>query len=75
MPMGVPKMWEEGRLKVEPARENTCWEEQTLASLCSCICQGCMVRAPGEAAQSAGPWDSASPEWWRWKQRRMGGCW
>lgn len=22
-PMGVPKMWVEGRLKVEPARENT----------------------------------------------------
>lgn len=29
MPMGVPKMWEEGRLKVEPARENTCREGQT----------------------------------------------
>lgn len=37
MPMGVPKMWEEGRLKVEPARENTCWEEQTLASLRSLL--------------------------------------
>lgn len=22
-------MWDEGRLKVEPARENTCWEDQT----------------------------------------------
>lgn len=29
VPMGVPKMWDEGRLKVEPARENTCWEDQT----------------------------------------------
>lgn len=28
VPMGVPKMWDEGRLKVEPARENTCGEER-----------------------------------------------
>lgn len=34
VPTGVPKMWEEGRLKVEPAREKTCWEDQTPASVC-----------------------------------------
>lgn len=33
VPIGVPKMWDAGRLKVEPARENTCWEEQTVLVL------------------------------------------